>query len=315
MAIVDGEIKDQEIVGGTLKRLLDRLQVKPKGRRTAISLGGSSVLIKRAMMPAKGADDMSEQVFYEAQQLFQHDMDDMYFRYQVLPTKNPKAEKVPVLLVGAKRDVVDGYLSMLHSIQMKAGVIDCDVLCVANMFDFNYPVDDAMVAAVNVGAFATQVVLTCGGEFLYTREFFLGGNEYTQKIADTLGIEMESAEALKVDVSLGNQSGTAELQKVLNEVNEALVSEIKTTLNFFFENESPPQGVRNVNYIFLTGGGARSLGLDATIAASLQVPVQIVNPFQRIDVKSAGSEIESLLAQGPLYGIALGLALRKFGDT
>jgi len=93
------------------------------------------------------------------------------------------------------------------------------------------------------------------------------------------------------------------------------VSEIKTTLNFFFENESPPQGVRNVNYIFLTGGGARSLGLDATIAASLQVPVQIVNPFQRIDVKSAGSEIESLLAQGPLYGIALGLALRKFGDT
>ena len=314
-AVVDGEIKDVELVAATVRNLMARLKIVPKGRRTALSVGGSSVLIKRASIGTNSNEELGEQVFYEAQQLFQHDMEDMYFRYQELQTKIVVQGKKAILLVGAKREVVEQYIAMVRAVGMKAGVVDCDVLCVANMFDFNYPVADAMVASVNVGAAATQVVLTYNGEFMYTREFFLGGNEFTQRIAETLGVEIESAEALKVDVSLGRQPVTGEVQKVINDVNEALILEIQATLNFFFQNETIPGGVKGISYIFLSGGGARSLGLDAAIAASLQVPVQIVNPFQRIDVRSAKYDMDYLLAQGPLYGIAVGLALRKFGDA
>jgi type IV pilus assembly protein PilM len=102
-AIADGEIKDPDVVADVVSDLLYRLKIKTKGRRAAVALGGSGILIKRAMIQPSNDTEFSEQVFYEAQQLFHHDMDDMYFRYQEIQTRQPVGDKKAVILVGAKR--------------------------------------------------------------------------------------------------------------------------------------------------------------------------------------------------------------------
>lgn len=313
--IVDGEIRDKEGLEKILRELLKRLGLYKKNRRVALSLGGSGVLIKRAIVSPSADTDFSEQVFYEAQQSFQHDMDALYFRYQDMESKLVPKDQKAILMVGAKRDLVEQYLALVQGLDLKIGVIDCDVLCLANMFDFNYPIADAMVAVVNVGASSTQVFTMYNGEFLHTREFLMGGNDYTNKIMSSFNVDYDAAESLKVGAVVGgDQVQVGNIQAVMGEVNEMLSQEIATTLNFFREDETLPDALKQVRYIFLCGGGARSLGLDATIATNLQIPVQVISPFQRIDLKSSKLESNYIMSAGPIYGVCVGLGLRRFND-
>lgn len=313
--VVDGEVRDKEGLEKILRELLKRLGLFKKNRRVGISLGGSGVLIKRTVLTPSNDTDFAEQVFYEAQQSFQHDMDALYFRYTDMDSKLVTKDKRAVLMVGAKRDTVEQYLSLVQNLDLKIGVIDCDILCLANMFDFNYPIADAYVAVVNVGATSTQVFTMYNGEFLQTREFPMGGNDYTNRIMGTLNVDAESAESLKVGAALGqDQARVASIQTIMSEVNEMIAQEINTTLNFFNDAEDVPPDFKKLKFLFLCGGGARSLGLDATIAANMQVPVQIVNPFQRINLKSSGIEMDYILASGAMYGVCVGLGLRQMND-
>ena len=63
--IVDGVIQNQGDVEQVLRDTLRKLKISPRGRRAAVAIGGSSVLIKKLVIVAKGAD-LGEQVYYEA---------------------------------------------------------------------------------------------------------------------------------------------------------------------------------------------------------------------------------------------------------
>lgn len=313
-AVEDGEIKEPEVVRETLLMMFKKLKLQPKGRRAAVSISGSGVLIKRAVIVPDPSSDIMEQASYEATQLLPQDTEDLYLRYAPLG-KPYKDGRVPMVLVGARRELVEQYVGLIRSVGLGTGVIDCGPLCIANMFDYNYPVNGAMVVIANIGASSTQVVVTFNGEFLYCREVPIGGRDYNLKIMNELGVDEENAESLKLSASYGDQSVSENINDVINFVNEQVCTEIETTLSYFFENEDCPEDMSRKGYVFLVGGAARSIGLDTSLAATLQMPIQVANPFQRLDFKSSPYKLNYLLAQGSLYGTSVGLGLRKFQDT
>ena len=148
------------MVSAAISELLAKLNLSIRWHRAAISIGGSSLLLKRIIMTPGNDSDLGEQVFYEAQQHFQDDLDDMYFRWQEIPSELVASGKKAILLVGAKQEAVEQHLAVVRSLGLRTAIIDCDVLCLANMFEYNYPVDKATVVVVNVGACTTQVILS-----------------------------------------------------------------------------------------------------------------------------------------------------------
>jgi type IV pilus assembly protein PilM len=182
------------------------------------------------------------------------------------------------------------------------------------MFEYNYPVVDGLAVIANIGASSTQVILVNKGEFLYTRDIYLGGNGYNQRIMEALSVDFQNAETLKVSAGLGDQSVHGNVIQAISDVNDALVKEIQTTIEFFLQNEGGGEPMKP-SMVFLTGGGARSLGLDAAIAAGFGIPVQILSPFQRIKLGTTSKHTNILMAQGPVYSTALGLALREVDDS
>jgi type IV pilus assembly protein PilM len=310
-AIVDGNIANAEVVAELVRNLLKRLNISPRGRRVALSLGGSSVLMKRVLIGAS-ENTLEEQIYYDVQQHFQIDPSEIYYDYALMTADNPEVKDTPVLLVGSKRDLVENYIGMLHTVGMKAGVIECDVFSVSNMFEYNYGVVEALTAIVNVGANVTQVALLFRGEYVYTRDIAVAGEEYTRKIMDALGCDRPNAELLKIGASLGSKDVPPEVAPIINEINEQLVSEVHLTVDYFIQSGDIQTGA--LSSVFLTGGGARVLGLDAALAAVLQVPVQVINPFQRVDVNPRKFNMDTLMQQGHLYGVAVGLGLRAIGD-
>ena len=311
----DGFVQDSQSLIKIIDGLLSKLKISPRGRRVALSIGGTSVLLKRVDIVPDKTSDLGEQIFYEAQQQFQHDMEDMYFRYQEIPSNWIPNDKKAIVMVGAKREAIEQKIDIIKSMGFRIGVVDCDILSITNMFEFNYPVADALIATVNVGANNTQIILSYNGEFLFSREIFIAGSEYTTRIAEHMEVDLDNAESLKISASLGDGSVSGDLSSAMDEVSQQLATEIESTISFFLEDDQLPQEFRQQAFVFICGGASRSLGLDATVAASLRIPVQIINPFQRVDVKSSQFELDYILSQGPVFGNAVGLALRRFGDS
>ena len=312
-AIYDGEIRDPDMLRQLIIKQLKENKFNLKGKRAAIAVSGSGVMIKRCLLTPEDDSDIEEQAFYEAKQIFENDIDELLVRYTKIgePTGDGR---IPFLIIGARRDIVEQNVGLIKSIGLKTGVIDCSAIAIANSFEHNYPIANQLVILANIGLSSTQIIVSYNGEFLYTREIPIGGMNYNASIMEKLGVDEDNSEVLKLSASHGEQEHEGQILEALSQVNEKIASEVSTTLHFFLENEDYPENMTKQGQIFLMGGASRTSGLDSTIAAILEMPVQFANPFHRINHNKSGYSADYILNQGHLYGVSLGLALRSFGD-
>jgi len=307
--IENGVIRDPDTLVACMQKLLKRLAIKTKNRRVSISISGVSTLVRRVSVTIADDADLDEAIFEEAKQRFAHNLEDMYFRYEEIPSTFVAEGEKAYILVAAKIDTVEQYIDLIHRVGLKVGITDCDFFCLANMFDFNYPIADALTMAINIGASSTQIIFLYNGEFLYSREIFMGGHEITQKIADYLKVDFDNAESLKISASLGEQAIAERIKPAIQEINDQLAVDINTTVAYFM-NEEMAGRFEKVDHIFLCGGASNTLNLGTTLSSTLRAPVQSINPFQRIDIKPSGIDMDYIMTQGALFGICMGLGLR-----
>ena len=275
-AIYDGEIRDPDLLRQLIIKQLKENNFKLKGKRAAIAVSGSGVMIKRCLLTPEDDSDIEEQAFYEAKQIFENDIDELLIRYTKIGEATSDG-RIPFLIIGARRDIVEQNVGLIKSIGLKTGVIDCSAIAIANSFEHNYPVSNQLIILINIGLSSTQIIVSYNGEFLYTREIPLGGMNYNASIMEKLGVDEDNSEVLKLSASHGEQEHEGQILDALSQVNEKIASEVGTTLHFFLENEDYPENMTKQGQIFLTGGASRTSGLDSTIAATLEMPVQFAN--------------------------------------
>ena len=311
--VENGVVKDPLAVGELLKSMLKSNKILPFGRRVCVSLSGNSVIIKRVALAPDKDKELAEQAYYAAEQHFQTSMNDLEFDFFNIGSLNERGE-VNVILVGAKREAIDGLIEIVHGNKMKIGVVETDVFALTNMFEYNYGTSETVMALINIGASCTQVTLVWRGEYLYTREIAIGGTEYTRRITEATGLDAAAAEAMKIAVSNFTQDAPDSVSRVIGEANDQLASEIQTTIAYYLQspdNATPGTPFTNV---FIAGGGCRVLGLEAAIASALQVPVQVMNPFQNIEVNQRKFPLEEVAVNASRFGVAVGLGMRSLGD-
>ena len=66
----------------------------------------------------------------------------------------------------------------------------------------------------------------------------------------------------------------------------------------------------HVDRILLSGGSARVPGLQEFLHSRHQVPVEVVNPFQKLSYDESLFNGDSVENVGPALTVAIGLALR-----
>ena len=310
-AVSDGEIRDKALVQNTILTIFNKLKIKTKKRIGSVALGGRGVIIKRMIVMPESGVDILDQAAIDAQQVIPSEDDDLYLRFAPL-AKAKKDGSVPMVAVGARRDVVESYVSLIKAVGLKVGIIDCTALSLANMFTYNFKVDDCFSIIVNIGASSSEMVILYEGEFLYTRAINFGGYEYNEAIMQDLSVDYENAENLKLSAATDGQVAES-IKGALQRVNEQLCQEVNTTLSHFFDAEDNLPTSSKDCRIFLTGGGAKTLGLEAAIAAGLEMPVEILNPFRKIKAGASSPLHQMVQSQGPLFSAAVGLASRSIG--
>ena len=95
---------------------------------------------------------------------------------------------------------------------------------------------------------------------------------------------------------------------ILQQVTEIIVLEIQKTFDFFRASAAG----EHIEKIYLAGGSSKVPGLVEALRQEFSMPVELLNPFQRVIPPAEGHGAE-LVEQNPgQMAVAVGLALRSF---
>ena len=301
-AVEDGILQEPEEVANIIKTLFNNLKLKDK--KVAISISGYSVIVKKINLSVMDEKDLYEYIQNEVGQYIPFDIEDVYLDYQDLHTNTEEYDRTDVMLVAAKKDVVDGYLAMLRSAGLKAVIVDIGGFALENIYEANYSLDEN-VALVDIGATKMSINIVSQGISVLARDVVVGSRQLTDQIQNRFGIDADEAEGLKI-----GYEPVEEKQKDLDEIYANTCTqwalELKKAIDLYYTNNPD----MTLNKIILSGGGSRIQGLDQFFTEEIGLQVEQMNPIAKIKSSSKNIDQEYLNYVGPEMAVALGLAIR-----
>ena len=301
-AVEDGILQEPEEVAKIIASLLSNLKIKEK--KVAIAISGYSVIVKKINLAVMEQQALDEYIQTEVGQYIPFDIEDVYLDYQDLHTNTEEYDRTDVMLVAAKKEVVDGYLSLLQSAGLKVVIVDIGGFALENIYDTNYGLGEN-VALVDIGSTKMSINIVSEGISVLARDVVVGSRQLTDQIQNRFGVTIDEAEGLKI-----GYEPVEEKQKELDEIYANTCTqwslELKKAIDLYYTN-NPDMAL---NKIILSGGGSRIQGLDQFLADEIGLQVEILNPFLKIQTESKNIDQEYLKFIGPEMAIALGLAIR-----
>jgi type IV pilus assembly protein PilM len=309
-AIVDGAIADAGAVSDAIRRLFDHHKAF-KTKEVCASLSGNAVIVKKITLPVMTETELSESIYWEAEQYIPFDIQDVNLDYQILdPGTGPDSRgSMDVLLVAAKKEKISDYTSVIADAGRTPLIVDVDAFALQNAYEVNYGLEPGrVVVLLNAGASAININILQGDQSVFTRDISMGGNAYTEAVQRDLDLPFEAAEQLKKGIPVDGAT-FEEAQPVLRAVTENVLLEIQKTFDFFKATASSEQ----MDCIMLSGGASRVDGFKEMLQQRFNAPVEDFDPFRAVtwDARQLpGDPIDTAATAA----VAVGLGLRKVGD-
>ena len=299
-AIVEGEVMDPGLVAETIDALF--VDEGLQDRDVVASLGGRDLIIKPITMDRMKKADAREVIRWEAEQHVPFDMDDVQLDFEIT---DPEGEglQMSVLLVAAKRELVENKVSLLEEANLNPVIIDVDAFALHNSLELNYP--EAMrgiSGLVSIGHETTNVNILEDGVPVLTRDLTFGTRRLSLDLQRERGMLAEEAEAV-----LRGESADERLRNFLYERAQEVGRGIERATAFLETEEVGASLWR----LYLCGGVVRVPGLVDALAERLGVETRIASSFERLGVAPGAAESERLMDLGPMMMLAVGLALRQ----
>ena len=308
--IVDGAIMDGLGVVTAIKELAG--EQKLKNKKVALSISGTSVIVKKITLPLMPEEELEKQIKFEAEQYIPFDINDVYLDFHILTQKGQLAEgqtEMEVLLVATKKDKLNDYANAVREAGLTPTIVDVDAFAIENMYCANYDVSPAeLTALVNIGASVMNINILKGGMSVFTRDITIGGNRYTERIQQDLGLSYEDADAAKKGKS--PNANTVALGEAITAVDMEMATEIGRSFDYFRTTSPDDDIVR----IILCGGCAKIKSLPARISEQVGIATTVADPFSKIDATGLKMDSEELAEVAPDAAVVVGLALRREGD-
>jgi len=212
-----------------------------------------------------------------------------------------------VLLVAAKTDLINDYMSVVRDAGLVPRIVDIDSLAAGNAFELIHPVsDDQVPMVVNVGASFMNINILHAGIPLFTRDVPMGGGMYTTEIQKQVAVSFETAEEYKTGKKDPGER-SEKVTEIMKVVSSLLATEAQRSCNFF----SATYPDRLVTKVYLTGGASRSSFLKEMLAEKIGVDVEIFDPFEGLSVDDKAVDPSVVAQLNTSATVSIGLALRN----
>ncbi len=317
-AVVEGSIKEMEIVSSAIKNLCRNLKVKNKNVSTSIS--GYSVIVKKITIDRREDSELEGSIHDEAEQYIPFDISDVNLDFEILrpPETEEESEEerekeqsglMDVMLVAAKKDMVEDYVSLLQLAGLNPMVLDVDAFALQNAFEVNVGESEGCFALINVGAEELGINAIKDGVSIFTRDSSYGGAQITEAIMSKFNVGFEEAEGIKLGGAKSEEQ-KAELEEIFTNVISGWGQEIKRALDFL-ASTYPDETIEK---LYISGGSSRIPGFRKYLELETELAVEELNPFANLQISEKVFDPRYLSYMGPQAAVAVGLALRSIGD-
>ena len=290
--IDDGEIQDE----AELMRLLKNVGL---GRHPVVaSLPDERGIIRRLELPDVSTEDLPHAVRWEVEGLMPLPLYAVSYDYHSLPHFHTAAHQ-SAIVVAYPRAITESYHRVLAGAGLTPLVFEPESQAVARAVA---PADTKQpVLIADIGAVRTSLIVTAGDSLFSAKSIPLGGRDIEAAIARELGVSLEKARAIKVDVGLdarwrgGLAAGSVYplLEKLMGGINDMLRS------------------CRSVDIgtVYLCGGDANLIGIEKYLSSATKMPVRLGDPFTNAGLEP-GTVPPFPKSEALRYAVAIGLALR-----
>jgi type IV pilus assembly protein PilM len=306
-AVQNNMVVEERLVVESIRKLTQEYGVKASKVISAVP--GRAVIIKKIQMPRQDEDELEANVEFEANKLIPENLENVNLDYQVVGYLEG-GNKMEVLLVAVKKEIVNSFADVIESAGLTPAIIDVDYFAMENMYEINYEPQNAgeIIGLIHIGAHYTSINVLSNGISTFTGDLPVGGREFTDTVRRAMQISDTEAETFKIE-GLMNGNKASDLETLLRPAAQSLAEEIQRTLSLYGAIASE-DGIRR---IFLTGGGAKVVGLTSAMEERLGVPVKLADPFRNFRL-SKNLNKAALAEVAPLFGVAIGLAIRRPDD-
>lgn len=275
-------------------------------RQVVINLPEAQVYTRVIELPFLAEGELSQAIRWQAEQYIPVPITDVVLKHQILSHSEggENAEKkMMVLLVAAPSVLLNNYISLMGRAGLEVLAIETEILAVAR----------AIVGAdtfspnsllVHLGNETTTISVLQRGDLALTQSISSGGVAITRAVASTLGLENKQAEEYKCSYGLDETKLEGKVAQAIKPIVEMLLREIKRALAFYESHDAQ----KVVKRVVLSGGTALLPNLVSYFTASLNVEVQVGNPFLTVDLTD--KQKTDLTDLGVLYSTAVGLAMK-----
>ena len=305
-AIVQGAFLNASAITEAIREAIENGKIKTKNVAAAVS--GHSVIVKKVSLPTMTREELDEQIRWEAEQYIPFDVNEVNLDFQILDGGNDDGQ-MEVLLVAAKKDLIDDYVQVIHEAGLVPVAIDVAAFAVENAFEANYDVSGGQtIALVNVGAQVVNINIISNGVPCFTRDITTAGNQYTEEIQKALSISFNEAERIKLGGRGADSQDVVpqEVEQAVQSVTETVIGEISRSLDFYGATSADSR----IERVYLAGGASKVSGFAKAFHDRTGLPVSAMNPLTRM-VPASKFEAEYLDDIAPALGVGVGLALRE----
>lgn len=307
-----GEVRAEEkeqIVSETLHKFLTENDLAQDD--VAISIAGQNSFARFINLPPVEPKKIPEIVQFEAVQQIPFDINEVEWDWQLM-----EAEGSPDKVVGLfaiKNEMIAEVMDHFTKENLRVSCVQ-----IAPMALYNYAYNDLKDVAesnkkatviLDMGAENTTLVI-CTKDTVWQRSIRIGGNTFTQAIADAFHKSFETAEKLKRTAPMSKYM--RQIYTAMKPVYTDLGGEVQRSLGFY---SSSPQGRdKTLTRIIAVGGGMKLQGLAKYLTQTLGMQVIKPDSFEKLTLASNLSNA-SFHENVSDFGIVYGLGAQLLGEA
>jgi type IV pilus assembly protein PilM len=209
--------------------------------------------------------------------------------------------------VAARNEFLKNYLDLILDAGLRPVMVDTDAFAILNAYEINYEIDPNRVTAlIDVGFDTTNITFIKDGLYHSTRDVSNG----VRLVFDAIGKEFRLNQEMAHKALKGEMDGSIDQDMFKATVftsSEELLAGLEVAISYFKSSS----GVRQLDWIVLSGGGALVPYFPELIQNKLGIPVEIFNPLRNIEYDPDMFMEYQPEKVAPLLAVSIGLAARR----
>ena len=306
----EADITEEEraaIISNTLQTFAQRNNIGHE--EVAISVPGQSSFARFVKLPPVEPKRIPEIVQFEAVQQIPFDINEVECDWQVM--EKPDSPDTEVGIFAIKNELIANYLENFSNEHIKINIVQMAPIALYNYVHYDR-VDlgtdsDKVIIVLDMGAENTDLI-ACTKSSVWQRCIPLGGNAFTNAIAEAFKLKFAKAEKLKRGAVMSKYA--RQIFHAMRPVFTDFAAEIQRSLGYY---SNANKGV-TFSKIIVLGGGFKLQGLVKYLGQTLQMQVVRPDSFEKL---TAGADISSAKLHENIsdLGVVYGLGLQAIGKA